>query len=321
MFADGMASIELAETFAIPILHDNYPEFEFAAMPAPREERDEIFYKAGGEGMVITKNCAHPEEAAEFVFWVMEPENLAVYAYQNGMIPANNEALEVDPFMSDPNWDIIRDYLSRAEIFVRPFNPNLVEFRDTVVAPTLMEVVEGKRTFAEANALIQEQATEMLNQGAAAIRQPALDGGGGDAGDEPRRRWARAKELPQRGHPLCLAGPGRGRAVALFPVSLLERNLAFLHQHRLGRRSGELRRAGELPDPLVGRGRGGKVLPGRGAGAFSGQRRRRRAVGDGPAHGPGLERAFSRPGPLSDGHPGADRRPDRHPGTDLAVDV
>jgi hypothetical protein len=79
------------------------------------------------------------------------------------MIPANPGSLEVDPFLSDPNWDIIRDYLSRAEIFVRPFNPNLVEFRDTVVAPTLMEVVEGKRTFAEANALIQEQATEMLN--------------------------------------------------------------------------------------------------------------------------------------------------------------
>jgi hypothetical protein len=32
-----------------------------------------------------------------------------------------------------------------------------------VVAPTLMEVVEGKRTFEEANTLIQEQAAEMLN--------------------------------------------------------------------------------------------------------------------------------------------------------------
>src|SRR5215216_5178428 len=162
-FADGTASIILGETFAIPILHDNYLEFEFAAMPAPREERDEIFYKAGGEGMVLTKTCEHPEEAAEFVFWTMQPENLAVYAYQNGMIPANSEALEVDPFKSDPNWDIIRDYLTKADTFVRPFNPNLNEFRDTVVAPTLMEVVEGKRTFEEANALIQEQATEMLN--------------------------------------------------------------------------------------------------------------------------------------------------------------
>jgi hypothetical protein len=32
-----------------------------------------------------------------------------------------------------------------------------VEFRDTIVAPTLMEVVEGKRTFAEANELLKEQ--------------------------------------------------------------------------------------------------------------------------------------------------------------------
>jgi ABC-type glycerol-3-phosphate transport system substrate-binding protein len=163
MFADGLASIELAETFHIPILHDNYPDFEFAAMPAPGTESDEIFYKAGGEGMVITKSCQNPEEAAEFVFWLMQPENLAVYAYQNGMIPANYEALEVDPFQSDPNWDIVRDYLSRAEVFVRPFHPNLVEFRDTVVAPTLMEVVSGQRTFEEANALLQEQAQEMLN--------------------------------------------------------------------------------------------------------------------------------------------------------------
>jgi ABC-type glycerol-3-phosphate transport system substrate-binding protein len=113
--------------------------------------------------MVITKTCEHPEEAAEFIFWMMQPENLAVYAYQNGMIPANSESLNVDPFQSDANWDIIRDYLSRAKIFVRPFHPDLIEFRDTVAAPTLMEVAEGKRTFADANALLEEQANEMLN--------------------------------------------------------------------------------------------------------------------------------------------------------------
>jgi ABC-type glycerol-3-phosphate transport system substrate-binding protein len=162
-FVDGVASIMLAETFAIPILHDNYPEFKFAAMPAPRAEGDKIFYKAGGEGMVITKHCDHPKDAAEFIFWMMKPENLAVYAYQNGMIPANAQALGLEPFKSDPNWDIIRDYLSKAEVFSEPFNPNLNEFRDTVVAPTLMEVVEGKRTFADANALLQAKAKEMLN--------------------------------------------------------------------------------------------------------------------------------------------------------------
>ena len=154
----------IRETFGIPIIHDNFPDFKFAAMPIPSEPGEKVFYKAGGEGMVMTKNCEHPEEAAEFIFWTMEPENLAPYAYGNGMLPGNYKALDAEPFKSNPNWDIIRDYLTRAEVYVTPFNPNLPEFRDTVVAPTLMEVVEGKRTFAEANELIKEQGDITLNQ-------------------------------------------------------------------------------------------------------------------------------------------------------------
>jgi multiple sugar transport system substrate-binding protein len=163
-FAEGTAAMIIRESFGIPILHDDYPDFKFAAMPIPSEPGEKVFYKAGGEGMVMTKNCDHPQEAAEFMFWVMKPENIAVYAYGNGMLPGNYKALDVDPFKSDPAWDIIRDYLKRGEIYVAPFNPNLAEFRDTVVAPTLMDVVEGKRTFADANKLIQEQADTMLNQ-------------------------------------------------------------------------------------------------------------------------------------------------------------
>jgi ABC-type glycerol-3-phosphate transport system substrate-binding protein len=163
-FVDGMASMIIRESFGIPIIHDNFPDFAFAAMPTPTEPGEKVFYKAGGEGMVITQTCEHPEEAAEFVFWAMKPENLATYAYQNGMLPGNYEALEVEPFKSDPAWDIIRDYLARSEVFTTPFNPHLVEFRDTIVAPTLMEVVEGQRTFAEANELLKEQAELVLNQ-------------------------------------------------------------------------------------------------------------------------------------------------------------
>jgi ABC-type glycerol-3-phosphate transport system substrate-binding protein len=163
-FADGMASMIIRETFGIPIIHDNYPDFDFAAMPTPSETGDKVFYRAGGEGMVMTKNCEHPEEAAEFIFWVMQPENLAGYAYSNGMLPGNYAALDVEPFKSDPTWDIIRDYLARGEVYITPFNPNMTEFRDTIVAPMLMEVVEGKRTFAEANELLKEQADIVLNQ-------------------------------------------------------------------------------------------------------------------------------------------------------------
>jgi ABC-type glycerol-3-phosphate transport system substrate-binding protein len=164
MFAEGKAAIILRETFAIPTLHMNFPDFKFSLMPIPLNPGDKVFYKAGGEGMVMTKNCDQPAAAAEFMFWMMKPENLAGYAYGNGMAPANVKALEVEPFKSDQNWDIIRNYLAAGETYSIPFNANLAEFRDTIVAPTLMDVAAGKKTFAEANKLIEEQAAVMLNK-------------------------------------------------------------------------------------------------------------------------------------------------------------
>ena len=133
-------------------------------MPIPMDPGDKVFYKAGGEGMVMTKTCDQPAAAAEFMFWLMKPENLAGYAYGNGMAPANNKALDYEPFKSDPTWDIIRNYLAIGVTYTIPFNPNMTEFRDTVVAPTLMDVAAGKITFADANKLIAEQADLLLNK-------------------------------------------------------------------------------------------------------------------------------------------------------------
>ncbi len=164
MFADGKAAIILRETFAIPIIHDNFPNAKIGVMPIPANPGDHIYYAAGGEGMVLTKNCKTPAEAAEFMFFVMKPENAAVYAYGNGMLPGNLKGLEVDPFKSDPNWDTIRTYLSKAESFSVPFNPHMVELQQTVVGPTLTDVAGGKLTFEEAEKTIEEQATAILNQ-------------------------------------------------------------------------------------------------------------------------------------------------------------
>lgn len=164
MLVDGKASIILRESFAIPIIHDNFPDFVFHAMPAPFDKGDTVYYQAGGEGMVLTKTCETPEQAAEFMFWVMKPENNAVFAYGNGMLPANYEALNYEPFKSDSDWDIIREYLDMAEVFTTPFNPNYIEFRDTVLGPTLVEVAAGNMTFEEGNAIIVEQAREILNR-------------------------------------------------------------------------------------------------------------------------------------------------------------
>jgi fructooligosaccharide transport system substrate-binding protein len=164
MFAEGKAAIILRETFAIPTLHMNFPDFKFAAMPIPMDTGDKMFYNAGGEGMVITKTCDQPKAAAEFMFWLMKPENAAAYAYGNGMPPANFDGLNYEPFKSDPTWDIVRNYLKIGINYTVPYNAHMAEFRDTVVAPTLMDVAAGKTSFADAMKLIQDQADKLLNQ-------------------------------------------------------------------------------------------------------------------------------------------------------------
>jgi ABC-type glycerol-3-phosphate transport system substrate-binding protein len=164
MMADGKVAIEMGAVYDMPQYKDNYPNAVVKAMPTPIDAGDSIFYRAGGEGMSITANCEHPAEAAKFLFWVMEPKNMASYAYPNGMVPANFAALDQEPFASDPQWEITRKYLDEGTVFVTPYNPNFVEFRDTVLSPLLMEVVNGTKTFAEANAELETGAAEILNR-------------------------------------------------------------------------------------------------------------------------------------------------------------
>jgi len=164
LFAEGKVSMLLRATFVRPALVSNFPDFKFAAMPMPMNPDDKMFYVAGGEGLVMTKYCEQPEAAAEFIFWMMKPENNAIFVFGNGMTPANIGALDVEPYASDRDWDIIRSYLKTGVTYITPYNPNLQEFYDTVVAPTLMEVGAGTMSFADANKLIQEQAILMLNK-------------------------------------------------------------------------------------------------------------------------------------------------------------
>jgi hypothetical protein len=94
---------------------------------------------------------------------MMEADNDAVLAHQNGMVPANLKALDVAPFKQDKDWDIVRNYVSHGVPLIQDYSPDLIQFKDTVVSPTLMDVVNGKRSFADASAFLQKAASQQLN--------------------------------------------------------------------------------------------------------------------------------------------------------------
>jgi ABC-type glycerol-3-phosphate transport system substrate-binding protein len=164
IFGTGKAAIILRETFDLPQLKIQFPDFKPATMPIPQESGGKILYAGGGEGMVMPKSCQTPAEAAEFMFFVMRQDNAAVYAHGNGMLPGNLKALDQEPFKSDKNYDVLRAYLANAEPFVVPFNPHISEFAQTVVEPTLVDVASGKTTFEDAEKTIEQQADAILNQ-------------------------------------------------------------------------------------------------------------------------------------------------------------
>ena len=164
IFGDGKAAIVLRETFEIPVIQGLFPGIKIGVMPIPAQAGDHVYYAAGGEGMVITKSCKTPAEAAEFMFFVMRADNAATYAYGNGMLPGNLKGLDQEPFKSDKNYDVLRAYLTKAESFSVPFNPHMQELEDTVVGPLLLDVATGKKTFDEAEKTIEEPAATILNQ-------------------------------------------------------------------------------------------------------------------------------------------------------------
>src|SRR5258706_12569198 len=133
-------------------------------MHIPAHASDQVSYAAGGEGMVMTKSCPTPAEAAEFMFFVMRADNAATYAYGNGMLPGNLKALDQEPFKSDKNYDVLRAYLTKAESFSVPFNPHMQELEDTVVGPLFLDVATGKKTFDVAEKTMEEQAATILNK-------------------------------------------------------------------------------------------------------------------------------------------------------------
>ncbi len=164
IFGSGKSAIILRETFDLPQLKIQFPNFKPSVMPIPAGPTDKVLYAAGGEGMVIPKSCATPAEAAEFMFFVMRVDNAGTYAHGNGMLPGNLKALDQEPFASDKNYDTLRAYLKRAQPFVVPFNSHIPEFAQTVVEPTLVDVAAGKKTFDEAEKIIEEQGAAILNQ-------------------------------------------------------------------------------------------------------------------------------------------------------------
>jgi ABC-type glycerol-3-phosphate transport system substrate-binding protein len=163
-FAQGMAAMVSRGYFNIGVLHDRYPDFQFAVMPIPMLPGSTYYVSNSGQGFAVPVTSQHPEAAAEFVFWFQGAVPQALWASALYLAPCNPAALEDPVLADDPNWDVMRFYRSIEQVVTTEFNSNQSEFLTTVYAPNMMAVVQGQMTLDEAIAIIKASSQEILNQ-------------------------------------------------------------------------------------------------------------------------------------------------------------
>ena len=163
-FAQGQAAMVLRAYFNIGVLHDRYPDFEFAVMPIPMEPGSTYYIDNIGQGFAVPITSQHPEAAAEFVFWFQRATPQAMWSSALYLAPCNPEALEDPVLRDDPNWDVMRFYKSIEEVVTIEYNTNQDEFLTTLYAPNMIAVVGGQMTLDEAIAQITAGSQAILNQ-------------------------------------------------------------------------------------------------------------------------------------------------------------
>ncbi len=163
-FAQGQAAMILRAFFNVAVIHDTYPDFEFAIMPIPVKSGSSYKVDNAGQGFAVPVTSKNPEAAAKFVFWFQQALPNAMFASSLDLAPVNSQAWEEPVIKDSSDWEAMRFYNSIEEVITAEYNTNIGEFVTTTYAPNMMAVVNGDMTLEEAMDIIRQTSAEILNQ-------------------------------------------------------------------------------------------------------------------------------------------------------------
>ena len=102
-FFQGVTLVEQAGPFTMPFYENNAPEgFEFALIPVPVPDRlagQPVFTYGDPKNIAIFTTSKHPDEAWEFIEFILSPENDALFMDITGQIPYRL-GMEEDPLFA-----------------------------------------------------------------------------------------------------------------------------------------------------------------------------------------------------------------------------
>lgn len=184
-----MASQQIAMMMDGPWNLPRYPQvfsrfhYGVAMLPAGPQKRATV---VAGEYLAIFKQSAHPDEAWEFVKWMIDPETQAFWSMESGYLPVRQSVVEVEEFQrflrDNPHQAAFVEQMEYAQA-QRPIDFHTIRIQ-RLLAEAIEQATVGGRSpaealssaAAEANRLLQEAARERAatvaaaGQGEAAMR-------------------------------------------------------------------------------------------------------------------------------------------------------
>ncbi|MDQ3398581.1 MAG: sugar ABC transporter substrate-binding protein [Deinococcota bacterium] len=151
-FFEGTALIEPAGPFTMPFYERNAPEgFVFDLMPPPVPDRlagEPVFTYGDPKNIAIFSTSRHPEEAWQFIQFILSPENDAHFMELTGQIPYR-VGMESDPLFAGMITErpMIQHFVEQnARTRGVDDTPYLIEIFDAISREYEAAVVQGARS-------------------------------------------------------------------------------------------------------------------------------------------------------------------------------
>ncbi len=114
-FASGRLAMAMDGPWNLPRYKDLLKNLDwgFAPLPAGPSKSATV---VGGEYLAIFKQSKFPDEAWEFLKWIIKPENQAFWAMESGYLPVREDVLEVPEFkkylVENPNFRVFVEQMA-----------------------------------------------------------------------------------------------------------------------------------------------------------------------------------------------------------------
>jgi raffinose/stachyose/melibiose transport system substrate-binding protein len=101
-FASGESAMYLQGIWAIPVIKSFNPEFEIGVFPMPMDSPEDTNLVSGVDVAIsMPREPEHPEEAMEFIRYLMSPEVMSQYVEEQSAIPTLEGLEPSDPALAD----------------------------------------------------------------------------------------------------------------------------------------------------------------------------------------------------------------------------